>query len=206
MQLDRVRGDSCLSVLEIEEGDADDARLRAEPQLLPYLAHLPATIRRRPARTRGRFPRSIGASSKVIRVREEAPTVGSGEKLVARPGVADHAPIRVERIPVHGRKDGVLAEVANVERDPRPRLDARRTAIRVDRRSEVIPHGAAVRHVDRLPLADRKERAEAEARNTLHIACDVATGVLVEQRIDRGGHEGTVAVVAAFGQTRAALS
>ena len=54
MELDRVRGDAGLSVLEIEERDADDARLRAEPQLLPCLAHLPAPIRRRPARTRRR--------------------------------------------------------------------------------------------------------------------------------------------------------
>src|SRR5436190_7393461 len=141
--------------------------------------------------------------SKMVCVREEAPTVGSGEQLVARPGVADHAPVRVERIPVHGREDGVLTEVANVERDPRPRLNARRPAICADRRSEVIPHRAGIRHVDCLPLPNRKERAETEARNAFHIACDIATGVFVEQRIDRGGHDRTVAVVVAFGQTRA---
>jgi hypothetical protein len=44
MQLDRVRRDAGLSVLEIEERDPDDARVRAEPQLLACLAHLPATI------------------------------------------------------------------------------------------------------------------------------------------------------------------
>jgi hypothetical protein len=36
-----------------------------------------------------------------------------------------------------------------------------------------------------------------EARHTFHIAFDVAAGVLVEERIDRGGHERTVAVLAA---------
>jgi len=41
-------------MLEIEEGDPDHPRVRAEPQLLPCLAHLPAPIRRRPARTRRR--------------------------------------------------------------------------------------------------------------------------------------------------------
>lgn len=54
MQLDRVRANARLSVLEIEEGDPNDARLRAEPQLLGRLAHLPAPIRRRPARARRR--------------------------------------------------------------------------------------------------------------------------------------------------------
>ena len=54
MQLDCVRGDARLAMLEIEERDPDDARLRAEPQLVPCLPHLPAPIRRRPARTRRR--------------------------------------------------------------------------------------------------------------------------------------------------------
>ena len=54
MQLDCVRGDARLAMLEIEERDADDARLRAEPQLHACFAHLPALIRRRPARTRRR--------------------------------------------------------------------------------------------------------------------------------------------------------
>jgi hypothetical protein len=48
MQLDRIRGDARLSVLEIEKGDADDASVRAKPHLLARLAHLPAPIRRRP--------------------------------------------------------------------------------------------------------------------------------------------------------------
>jgi hypothetical protein len=57
MQLDRIRGDARLSVLEIEERDSDDARVLAEPQLHACLAHLLASIRRRPARTsrRGRL-------------------------------------------------------------------------------------------------------------------------------------------------------
>ncbi len=55
MQLDCVRGDARLAMLEIEERDADDARLRAEPRLHAWcFAHLPAPIRRRPARTRRR--------------------------------------------------------------------------------------------------------------------------------------------------------
>jgi hypothetical protein len=35
VQLDRVWRDAGLSVLEIEKGDTDDARVRAEAQLLP---------------------------------------------------------------------------------------------------------------------------------------------------------------------------
>jgi|SRR5215212_10635879 hypothetical protein len=54
MQLDRVRRHAGLSVLEIEEGDTDDARVRAKPQLRPRRAHLPAAIRRRSTRTRRR--------------------------------------------------------------------------------------------------------------------------------------------------------
>jgi hypothetical protein len=38
MQLDRVRRHAGLSVLEIEEGDTDDARVRAKPQLRPRRA------------------------------------------------------------------------------------------------------------------------------------------------------------------------
>src|SRR5439155_14902300 len=63
-------------------------------------------------------------------------------------------------------------------------------------RSEVIPHGVAVRHVDRFPSADRQERPETEAGHTFHIAFRVAAGIFVEERIDRGGHERTVAAVA----------
>jgi hypothetical protein len=117
--------------------------------------------------------------------------------VVARPGVSDHLPVRGERVPVHARKNGVLAELANVGRDPRPTLNVRRGAIGGDGRSEVVQNGGAVGHVDRLPPPDCKERAETEARHPLHIAIDVAAGVLVEERIDRGGHERTVAAVTA---------
>ena len=44
MELDRVRSDARLSMLEIEERDPNNARLRAEPQLRTCLAHLPAPI------------------------------------------------------------------------------------------------------------------------------------------------------------------
>src|SRR5258705_4610204 len=114
--------------------------------------------------------------SEVIRVREEAPSVRSGEQLVARPGVSDHLPVRVERIPVHGREDGVLAKLASVDLDRRPLPSVRRKAIGGDGRSEVIPHGVAVRHVDRLAPPDRKERPETEARHTFHITFRVAAG------------------------------
>src|SRR5207237_5262105 len=48
-----------------------------------------------------------------------------------------------------------------------------------------------------LPPPDRQERPETEAGHTFHIPFRVAAGVLVEKRIDRGGHERTVAAVAA---------
>jgi hypothetical protein len=60
----------------------------------------------------------------------------------------------------------------------------------------VIPNGVAVRQVDRLPLPDREKRPKAEIGHTLYIAFRIATGVLVEERVDRGGHARTVAVVA----------
>src|SRR5207245_7772038 len=127
-----------------------------------------------------------------IRVREEAPAVRSGEQLVARPGVSDHRPVRVERMPLHGREDGVLAELASVDMDRLPYLSVRRKAIGGDSRSEVIPHGVAVRHVDSLAPPHREERPETEAGHTFHIAFRVAAGKLVEERIDRGGHEAIV--------------
>jgi hypothetical protein len=71
----------------------------------------------------------------VIRVREEAPPLRSGEQVVARPGVSDYLPIRVERIPVSRGEDRVLAELANVERDPLPILNVRRCAVSTDGRA-----------------------------------------------------------------------
>ena len=113
----------------------------------------------------------LGEGSEVICVREKAPPVGSAEQLVARPCVSDDLPTGVERIPVNRRKDGVLTELANVERDPFPVLNVRRFAIGADGRGEVIQHGAAVRHVDRLAPSDSKERAKTEACHTFHISC-----------------------------------
>src|SRR5206468_11517367 len=135
--------------------------------------------------------------SEVIRVREEAPPVRSGEQLVARPGISDHLRVCVQRIPVHGREDGVLAEVASVDLDRPPLLSVRRAAIGGDGRSEVIPHRAVVRHVDRLAPTDRNERPETEARHTFHIAFRVAAGAAGRERIERAGPLGTVAAAAA---------
>src|SRR5207245_9023006 len=81
--------------------------------------------------------------------------------------------------------------------DRRPLPSVRRKAIGGDGRSEVIPHGVSVRHVDRFPPPDRQERPETEAGHTFHIAFRIAAGELVEKRIDRGGHERTLAAVAA---------
>ena len=142
----------------------------------------------RPASLRG---------SEVVCVREEAPPVRSGEELVARPGVSDHAPVRVERIPVHGREDGVLAELASVNLKRRPPRSVRRRPIGGDSRGEVIPHGVAVWHVDRFPPPDSKERPETEVGHTFHIEFRITAGVLVEKQIDRGGHERTVAAAVA---------
>src|SRR5205085_8320633 len=139
-------------------------------------------VRQRSGMSLDGLPASM-RGSEVIRVREEAPPVRGGEQLVARPGISDHLPVRVERVPVNAREDGVLTELANVGRDPRPTLNVRRGPIGTDRCSEVIPHSATVRHVDRLPPSDRQERAVTEARHTFHIAFDVPAGVLVEKRI-----------------------
>src|SRR5512132_830997 len=107
--------------------------------------------------------------SEVIRVREEAQPVGSSEELVARPRVSDHLPVRVERIPVHGCEDGVLADFASVDLDRPPRPSACRKAIGVDGRKEVIPNGVAIRQVDRLSPPDREKRPNAEIGHTLYI-------------------------------------
>jgi hypothetical protein len=85
--------------------------------------------------------------SEVIRIRDHAPPVRSREQLVARPGVSNHVPVRVERIPVCGCEDGVLAELASLKFDPRPVLNARRKAVGPDCRSEVISHAVAVSQI-----------------------------------------------------------
>ena len=64
--------------------------------------------------------------------------------------------------------------------------------------AKVIPHRVAIRHMDRLSPPDRKQRPETEACNTFHIAFRIAARVFVEKRIDRGGHERTLAAVAAL--------
>ena len=46
----------------------------------------------------------------------------------------------------------------------------------------MIPHGAAVGHVDRLSSSDRKERHVAEVGHASYIACCVALDVLVPLR------------------------
>src|SRR5215211_4888210 len=114
--------------------------------------------------------RPVARGSEVIRVREEAPPVRSVEQLVARPGVSDYLPIYVERIPVYGRKDRVLAELAGVDLTRHPLLSLRRPAIGVDGRGEVSQDGAGVRHVNRLSPSDRKERRVTETDHTFHIA------------------------------------
>ena len=47
MQLDRVRRDPGLAVVEVEEGDPGNARSSAEPDVAPRHAHLTAPQRRR---------------------------------------------------------------------------------------------------------------------------------------------------------------
>ena len=162
------------------------AATRLTPLLLLMLQHAEVGV---PGKAEG---------LKVICIREEAPPVRSHEQLVARPGVSNHLPIRVDRVPVNRREDGVVAELANVERDPVPGLNVRRFAISADGRGEVIPYGAVVRHVDRLAPPNCKERAETEVGDTFNVSRDVAASVLIEQRLDRPGHQGTVAPVAAW--------
>ena len=106
----------------------------------------------------------------VIRVREEAPPVRSGEQLVARPGVSDYLAVRVDRIPMQGREDGMLAELASVDLDRRPPNDTLRDAVGDDRLGEVISHRGAVWHVDRLSFSDREEWPEAEIGHAFDIA------------------------------------
>src|SRR5215210_4190069 len=89
----------------------------------------------------------VAKGSEVIRVREHPPPVFSGEQVVARPGVSAHLSLVIERIPMHADEDGVLAELANVGFEPLPCSSAGRTAICVNRRSEVNPHVTALRHV-----------------------------------------------------------
>jgi hypothetical protein len=47
VQLDRVRRDASLAMVEVEEGDPGNASASAEPDAVPCDAHLPASIRRR---------------------------------------------------------------------------------------------------------------------------------------------------------------
>lgn len=54
VELDRVRRDSGLAVVEVEKGNPGDTRLRAEPDVAPGYAHLATPQRRRaPGAVRG---------------------------------------------------------------------------------------------------------------------------------------------------------
>jgi len=129
-----------------------------------------------------------GVPLEVIRVRDEAPSVRSGEQLVARPGISDYLAIRIDRVPVQGREDGMLAELAKVDLERRPRHDVPCDAVGDDRVGEVISHRGAVRHVDRLSSSDREERPEAEIGHAFHIAIRVQPGVLLDCGRDGGSH------------------
>ena len=61
-----------------------------------------------------------GRALEMIRVREEAPAVRSGDQVVARPGVSEHMVIPIDRIPVHGREERMLAELSSLDLDRRP--------------------------------------------------------------------------------------
>jgi hypothetical protein len=138
----------------------------------------------------------------VIRVREQAPLLWCCEQLVARPSVSDHLPVRVQSIRVHADEDGVLAELTSVGLEALPCLNARRTPIRTDGRSEVIPDGAAIRHVDCLSLSDRKERHVTKVGHASDIPFCVAPDVLVQERLNRGRHQKDCGSRAGAGQRR----
>ena len=123
----------------------------------------------------------------MVRVREKAPAVSSGEKLIARPAVSQHVPIFVHGVPVHGDEHGALPELTSVRFDPSPGNNSCE-AISLNRRSEVIAHGVTVEKVDRLSSPDRDERPDADVGHTLRVAFRVAALVFVEERIDRSRH------------------
>ena len=145
-------------------------------------------------RTRATFPTSGSKSrgparrSEVIRVREQAPPLRRGEQLVARPGVSDDLPVCVESIPVHAGEDGVLAKLSNVGLKSPPCLDARCTPIRADSRSEVVPHSATTRHVNRLSPSNSKKRRVAKVGYASHIPFCIALDVVVQEGLNRGRH------------------
>jgi hypothetical protein len=120
--------------------------------------------------------------------------VGSCEQVVGRPSVSKHAPLRVERVPAHGRKHGVLAKFANVDLDSFPRRDTG-PAICVNHLSEVIAHGVAIRHMDRNTFPNREKGREAKLGHALQIALRVSTDVLVHNLVDRRWHGRTLAPV-----------
>ena len=55
MQLDRVRRNPVLAVVEVEERDSGDARPGAEPDFASHRGYLSAPVRRRPSVTVGRW-------------------------------------------------------------------------------------------------------------------------------------------------------
>jgi hypothetical protein len=68
--------------------------------------------------------------------------------LVARPRVSDYLIVRVDGVPLHVANTEMLAELASVDLDRRPRHDATCDAVGDGRVGEVISHRGAVRHVD----------------------------------------------------------
>jgi hypothetical protein len=101
---------------------------------------------------------------------------------------------------MQGREDGMLAELASVDLDRRPPNDTRRDAVGDDRLGEVISHGGAVSHVDRLSFSDREEWPEAEIGHAFDIAIRVKAGVLLECGHDVGSHREDSGSFAASGQ------
>lgn len=117
--------------------------------------------------------------------------------MVTSPGIPHYDSIRVDRVPMHGREGGLLAELAGVDLGRCPGGDPFGEAIGDDRVGEVISNRGSVWHVNRLSLSDRQERPEAEIGYAFYIAFRVPAGVLVEDGNYRGSHrDKTLPVVA----------
>jgi len=72
----------------------------------------------------------------------------------------------------------------------------------LDDRREVITDRVTIGQVNRFATADRQEGIEAEFGDCIPIMIAIPAGVLLNERLNGGGHETTPAAIKRYGQSR----
>jgi len=75
------------------------------------------------------------------------------------------------------------------------------SSICVHDRCEVIADRGTIGQVNRYAAADRQEGIEAELGDCVRIMVAIPAGVLLNERLNGGGHETTLAAITTYGQS-----